>query len=67
MNKITLYGDDAIRYAEEHRVSLHDADANGDDTVNLENARRIAAERPDRLWVEVRAAANPAGDGVHSH
>ncbi len=63
MSTVILKGEDAIHYARVHHLSLHCEAGEGEparDDLDPETATRIAAEHPERIWVETRIPVNSA-------
>ncbi len=61
MTTVILKGQEAIHYAEVHHLLLHRyADATGAarDDLSLEDARQIAGEHPELIWVETHIGVN---------
>lgn len=61
MTTVILKGQEAIHYAEAHHVSLHKyADESGSarDDLSPEDARRIALQHPELIWVETHIGVN---------
>lgn len=54
MSRVVLYGNDAIRYAEQHHIAVHLRDRSDDEaSTDFGHARSLAAENPRDVWVEI--------------
>ena len=63
MSTVILKGEEAIHYAQVHHLPLHCDASDGEptrDDLDPETAMRIAAEHPERIWVETRIPVNSA-------
>lgn len=69
MSTVILRGQEAIHFAEEHHVDLHKyADETGvaRDHLPLWEARTLAEDHPESVWVETHVAVNSADpDELH--
>lgn len=64
MSRVVLYGDDAIRYAEQHHIAVHLGDQQEDaSSTDFGRARSLAAENPRSVWVEIDENVNTGKDG----
>ena len=64
MSRVVLYGDDAIRYAEQHHIAVHLRDQREDEaSTDFGYARSLAAENPRHVWVEIEGNVNTGKDG----
>lgn len=64
MSRVVLYGDDAIRYAEQHHVAVHLQDQRDDEaSTDFSHARSLAADNPRAVWVEIDGNVNTGKDG----
>ncbi len=64
MSRVVLYGDDAIRYAENHHIAVHlREDRDEEASTDFGHARELAADNPRDVWVEIEGNVNTGKDG----
>lgn len=65
MTTVISKGEEAIHYAEVHNLALNTYAASGIDArsgVSADQARRIAVNHPELVWVETHIAVNSGED-----
>jgi len=62
MSTVILKGDEAIHYAETHNRTLNryaDDTSGALDGLSIDEARKIAAEHGNLIWIETHVGVNP--------
>ena len=68
MSTVILRGEEAIHFAETHDVALSRAAGAGGQALeglSVDEARKIAAEHPELVWVETHIGVN-SGEPPHT-
>lgn len=65
MSRVVLYGNDAIRYAELHHLTVHlRHDRQEQESTDFGHARSLAAQNPRHVWVEIDGSVDSGKNGV---